>query len=105
MYPFILGDYKQIQENPKGFLKIGQPKMFLLQPETPGYTLGVTRSLEARWGYIRSARAKPRPTWATGWIVFDKNTQAFVVDETLQVECSVSFQLKILILYKLIVHL
>ena len=34
MYPFILGDYKQIRENPKGFLKIGQPKMFLLQPET-----------------------------------------------------------------------
>ena len=95
MYPFILGDYKQIKENPKGFLKIGQPKMFLMQPETPGYTWaytwGVTRSLEARWGYIRSARAKPSPTWAGGWMVFDKNTRTFVVDETLQVECSVSF--------------
>ena len=76
-------------------MKIGKPKLFLMQPEAPGitwaYSWGVTKSMEARWGYIRRAKAKPCPTWAGGWMVFDKNARTFVVDETLQVECSLYF--------------
>ena len=72
-------------------MKIGQPEMFLIQPETTGYTWaytwGVSSSMEAKWGYIRSTRAKPCPTWTGMWMVFDKNSKTFVVDDTLQVEC------------------
>ena len=95
MYPFVLGYYKQNRQNINSFFKIGQPEMFLIQPETTGlthaYTLGVSRSMQAHWGYIRSARAQPCPMWAGGWMVHDKNSKTFVVDETLKVECSTAF--------------
>ena len=55
MYLFILGEYKQIETKypQNSFVKVGQPKMFLIQPETTetvwGYTWGVSPSPEARW--------------------------------------------------------
>ena len=95
MYPFVLGDYKQYKQNINSFIKIGQPEMFLIQPETTGYTWaytwGVSSSMKAKWGYVRSVRAQPCPTWAGGWMMYDKNTKTFVVDETLKVECSTAF--------------
>ena len=94
MYPFILGEYKQNKENLNSFVKIELPKLFLMQPETISntwaYTWGVSRSTDVRWGYIRSARAKPCPTWAGSWMVYDRNLRAFVVDKTLQVACTMS---------------
>ena len=91
LYPFILGDYDRNSLNLTSFVKTDNPKLFLMQPETPGhtwaYTWGVSRSMEARWGYIRSSRAKPCPTWAGMWMVFDKNKNKFVVDRTLRVRC------------------
>ena len=94
MYPFILGIYKQREtQHPANlFLKTGTPAMFLIQPETTnlvwGYTWGVSRSPEAKWGYIRSASNAVCPTMAGKWKVFDKNSQRWVMDQTLKVECS-----------------
>ena len=94
MYPFILGNYEQIETNHQQitFVKTGPPKMFLIQPETTehvwGYTWGVSRSAKAKWGYIKSSSISPCPTMAGRWKVYDQNIKRWVMDKTLLVECS-----------------
>jgi hypothetical protein len=94
MYPFILGDYKQIEsKSPQTiYVKPAKKPMFLTQPENTGlvwgYTWGVSLSAEAKWGYIRSGYTSLCPTMAGQWKVFDKDTKRWVVDMTLQVVCS-----------------
>ena len=94
MYPFILGIYKQREtQHPVNlFMKSGTSEIFLIQPETTnlvwGYTWGVSRSPEAKWGYIRSTSSAACPTMAGKWKVFDNSRKRWVMDQTLRVECS-----------------
>ena len=83
MYPHILGDYQYY--DPLYYIKPGSTKpLYLTQPKATGhvwgYTWGVTLSLEARWGYIRSGYSAPCPTMAGQWKVYDKVSKGSVPD-------------------------
>ena len=94
MYPFLLGDYKQIESksNRNLYSKSGKQQLYLSLPKSAGqvrgYTWGVSQSPEAKWGYIRSSKGSSCPTMAGQWKVFDRNTKKWVVDNTLQVVCT-----------------
>jgi hypothetical protein len=68
MYPFILGQYKNIQRKSKKrvYIKEGRRQLFLSQPESAGqvrgYSWGVNHSPTAKWGYIRSSKSYACPT-------------------------------------------
>merc|ERR1712142_210416 len=75
MYPTIAGVYRKtkIPSFRPTYVKITPPTVYISQPEVQknspvlGYSWGLSKSPQAKWGYIRSTRTGACPTMAGRW--------------------------------------
>ena len=95
MYPTIIGVYRKtkIPSFRPTYVKITPPTVYISQPEVHknspvlGYSWGLSKSPQAKWGYIRSTRTGACPTMAGRWKIYNKISQRWEEDDRLRVRC------------------
>ena len=95
MYPAITGVYRKttIPSFRPTYIKITPPTVYISQPEVQknspvvGYSWGLSKAPQAKWGYIRSTKTGACPTMAGRWKIYNKISRRWEEDKRLRLRC------------------